>query len=362
MAIPGTIALPLPPSEGAATEATVLRAPLENPLSLESPLKLTVCLTETCNLDCRPCYADCHASKARRELDGQAWHRLLDDAVDDGVVALYFEGGEPLLHPGFLDIARHVSDRAYIMLRTHATTVDKAMAETLKEVGVALVFVDLWAADPAIHDALTGTPGSHARTVAGIAALRAAGLDVQTLIILNRRNVGDLNAQLRLSRDLGASATGILRLYPLGRARREWPDLSLSLAEQMRALAAVQAPDLPDGRRLRIMQSWHPNDHNCCWHMAAVNAFGDSIGCAYLREYVNYGSLLDKSLRETWDHPTCRELRRGAVEKACSSCSTSQNSHGGCRSTAYAFHGRFDAPDPFDVTLNDDVDLCRLPA
>ena len=36
-------------------------------------------------------------------------------------------------------------------------------------------------------------------------------------------------------------------------------------------------------------------------------------------------------------------------------------SHGGCRATAYAFHGRFDAPDPFDLELNDGIDLTTLP-
>jgi radical SAM protein with 4Fe4S-binding SPASM domain len=334
----------------------VLRAPLRNPLQLDAPVKLTVCLTECCNLHCRPCYADCHVTKARRELDTAAWRRVLDEAIDGGVIALYFEGGEPLLHPGFLDIARHVSGRAYVMLRTHGTLIDTAMAKALHDAGVALVFVDLWAAEASIHDDLTGVPGSHARTLAGIKALRAAGLEVQTLVILNRLNVRDLDAQLRLSKEVGATATGILRLYPLGRARREWAALALSLQEQMEALASVKPPP-----GLRIMQSWHPNDHNCCWQMAAVNAYGDSIGCAYLREYVNYGSLLESRLQDTWNHPLCRELRHGAVEKACSTCSTSQGSHGGCRSTAYAFHGRFDAPDPFDVTLNDDIDLTILP-
>jgi radical SAM protein with 4Fe4S-binding SPASM domain len=336
--------------------AKVLRGPLSNPLRLDAPVKLTICLTEDCNLDCRLCYADCHGEKGRRALDGAEWCRVLDEAIDGGVIALYFEGGEPLLHPAFVDIVRHVSGRAYVMLRTHATTVDAAMARALHEAGVALVFVDLWAADESVHDRLTGIPGSHALTLAGIRALRTAGIEVQTLIILNRLNVQDLNAHLQLSKAVGATATGILRLYPLGRARREWSSLALALPEQMAALARVQPPP-----GLRLMQSWHPNDHNCCWHMAAVNAYGDSIGCAYLREYVNYGSLLDTSLRETWNHPLCKSLRSGPVEKACSSCSTSQGSHGGCRSTAYAFLGRFDAPDPFDVTLNDGIDLTVLP-
>ena len=334
----------------------VLHAPLRNPLRLETPVKLTVCLTETCNLDCRPCYADCHKSAQRAELDAPTWRRILDAAIADGVIALYIEGGEPLLHPGFFDVVRHVSDRAYVILRTHATTIDQQTARALQATGIGLVFVDLWSADHAVHDALTGVAGSHARTLSGIEALRSAGIDVQTLVILNQLNLAGLDAQLRLSHELGASATGILRLYPLGRARREWSRLSLSLAEQMEVLARLRVPP-----GLRIMQSWHPNDHNCCWQMAAVNAFGDSIGCAYLREYVNYGSLLETGLLETWNHPLCRELRAGAVDKACSSCSASQGSHGGCRSTAYAFHGRFDAPDPFDVTLNDDVDLRVLP-
>jgi MoaA/NifB/PqqE/SkfB family radical SAM enzyme len=164
----------MPPSLTATAggPVKVLHAPLQNPLALDSPIKLTVCLTETCNLDCRPCYADCRAAGKRRELDAAAWRNVLDSAIDDGVVALYFEGGEPLLHAGFLDIARHVSDRAYVMLRSHATLIDGAMAHALKQAGVALVFVDLWAADPVIHDALTGAPGSHGRTLAGIAADR----------------------------------------------------------------------------------------------------------------------------------------------------------------------------------------------
>jgi MoaA/NifB/PqqE/SkfB family radical SAM enzyme len=56
-----------------------------------------------------------------------------------------------------------------------------------------------------------------------------------------------------------------------------------------------------------------------------------------------------------------RELRSGRVEGSCSKCSATQGSHGGCRSTAYAFHGRFSAPDPFDLELNHGVDLTSLP-
>src|SRR3546814_9511991 len=95
--------------------------------------------------------------------------------------------------------------------------------------------------------------------------------------------------------------------------------------------------------------------------MAAVDPFGRSIGCSYLREFVDYGDVREDGILPTWDHPLYRELRAGEVERSCGTCAGTQGSHGGCRSTAYAFHRRWGAPDPFDVTLSDGVDLRVLP-
>ncbi len=76
--------------------------------------------------------------------------------------------------------------------------------------------------------------------------------------------------------------------------REQWSELSLSLPEMSAALAAVRAPP-----GVRIMQSWHPRNANCCWQMSAVNAFGDSIGCAYLREYVDFGNVMQEPFLQT---------------------------------------------------------------
>jgi radical SAM protein with 4Fe4S-binding SPASM domain len=130
----------------------------------------------------------------------------------------------------------------------------------------------------------------------------------------------------------------------------------MTLDEQMAVLAALRPPP-----GLRIMQSWHPNDGNCCWQMAAVGPTGRSIGCSYLRELVDYGNVREVPFEQTWDHPLYRALRAGGVEASCGSCADREGSHGGCRSTAFAFHGRWSAPDPFDSELNQGVDLRDLP-
>lgn len=327
-----------------------------NPGPLKRPMKTTLVITEECNLDCRLCYGRCKEPKPRAELSFDKWRRIIDELAASGVMWLYIEGGEPFLKPWFVDLLTENTPRMFTMVRTHGTLIDETVAARMKAIDVGTVLVDLWGATASTHDALTGTPGSFERTVAGMRRLVAAGVDTQALLILNRLNMHEVQAWCDLVGALGASAAGVLRLYPLGGVKSQWKELALSLQEMTDVIASLRVPPT-----LRLMQSWHPRNANCCWQMSAINAFGDSIGCAYLREYVNFGNVLEQPFLETWSHPLGLELRSGRVERSCTSCSATQGSHGGCRSTAYAFRGSFSAPDPFDLELNDGVDLTTLP-
>lgn len=331
--------------------------PRKNPYHLERPLKVTLSCTQTCNLDCKHCYADCDPARAGDEMRADEWRALVDGLIDDGVVSLFIEGGEPFRRTDdLLALLRHCARRMMTRIRTNGTLVTPALAQQLKAVGLGGCLVDVMGARAATHDAMTGTPGSFDRACAGIAALLHAGIPTEMLLILNRTNVAELDDYMALAQSLGVRKVGILRLYPIGRAKRHWAELALSMDEMAAAIDGLRPPP-----GIKLMQSWHPNDGNCCWQMAAVTPFGRSIGCSYLREFVDYGDVREQGILPTWDDPLYRELRAGAVEKSCGTCSTTQGSHGGCRSTAYAFHRRWSAPDPFDVTLNDGVDLRVLP-
>jgi len=77
---------------------------------------------------------------------------------------------------------------------------------------------------------------------------------------------------------------------------------------------------------------------------------------------VDFGRVGKIRHSDIWHYnPLYRHLRSGKVEKGCAECSASQGTAGGCRSTAYAYHGRWTAPDPFDEALNDGVDVRVLP-
>jgi radical SAM protein with 4Fe4S-binding SPASM domain len=329
---------------------------VQNPFSLERPLKLSICFTETCNLSCQHCYADCSPEKLAAEMTYDDWRRFLDEVAEIGVVYLYIEGGEPFHRPDFLSFLKLTSGRFFVEVRTNGTLITSDLSKQLNDIGVGIVLVDILSPRENVHEFFTGVPGSHKLACEAINHLQQAGIETQTLTILNRRNVDDLQGYVELAHGLGVKTVGVLRPYPLGRFKYRWADFSLSLDEMHQALDSLRVP-----RGMKLMQSWHPNNGNSCWQMAAVNAFGSSIGCAYLREYVDYGNVKEVSFMETWHHPLYEELRAGRVADTCQQCSASQGSHGGCRSTAYAFHGAWDAPDPFDKMLNKGVDLRVIP-
>lgn len=327
-----------------------------NPV-LHSPPKITVGVTEGCPLRCRHCYADCANAPKPGELDARQWIALLRALSDQGVIQVYFEGGEPLIKPGMLDILRTCSPTMMTKLRTHGWGLDDTLATALAAAGLGRALVDLAGANAATHDAATGVAGSFQQSCDAIAALTRVGIPVDVLVVLTRQTAPELLVMAELVAALGAARLGILRLYPMGRARQAWPELALSLQEQMAAIAAVQS-----SAGLGIMQSWHPKDRNCCWQAAAINAFGRAIGCMYLREYVDFGDATQTPYGEIFrTNEHYRALRDGPIEQGCDDCTAPQGRPGGCRSTAYAWHGRWSAPDPFDITLNHGIDLRTIP-
>jgi radical SAM protein with 4Fe4S-binding SPASM domain len=322
-----------------------------------TPPHLTISVTNTCNLRCRWCYGDCGSAGSRPELDTPEWLSFIDYLVDNDFIQVYFEGGEPFCRPDFLKILRHCTRKLMTFVRTNGTLITPDIATELKAIGVGRVLVDIMGARPETHDELTGTAGSFDRSCAAVKRLAAAGIKTDVLVILNRQNASEIQELVDLAHALGALRLGILRLYPLGRAKRAWDELCLALQEQQSTLAALRVPG-----GFKVMQSWHPNDRNCCWQAAAVNAYGDSVGCMYLREYVNFGNIRTTPLLDTWHNDELyRSLREGDVERSCPSCHEKDGTHGGCRSTAYAFHGRWDAPDPFCSHLNGGIDVRVLP-
>ncbi|HEY3359512.1 MAG TPA: radical SAM protein [Polyangia bacterium] len=114
---------------------------------------------------------------------------------------LVITGGEPTARPDLLELCAAARRRGFraVQLQTHGGRLaEPGLAAALAAAGVSALDVPLYAARPAAHDGITGVPGSHARTLAGIARARAAGLDVAVHTTLFAGTVAELPALLRL--------------------------------------------------------------------------------------------------------------------------------------------------------------------
>jgi len=156
-----------------------------------------------CNLDCSYCYVYHHEDKGYLRRP-----KLIADPVFDRTLAairrycerrsphsmaICFHGGEPTLIGAerFDELAGRAREvlgdcLAALAIQTNATLIDEAWVETLRRHQVHVsVSLD---GPAAVHDAARvdhAGRGTHARTLAGIARLRAGGVEPQVLCVIN---------------------------------------------------------------------------------------------------------------------------------------------------------------------------------
>lgn len=169
-----------------AEQAEVMRT---RPALLGLPILM---LENACHHDCVFCLP-----KALAPTPFEDVARWLADNRSLGLSRLGIAGNEPLAHPEIdriLAEARSAGFSRFDVLSTGRPAAEPARAKALFEAGVRGWAFPLYADDPAIHDAITQTPGSHAETVRAIENLCALGAEIHVHANLLRQNLDDLAA------------------------------------------------------------------------------------------------------------------------------------------------------------------------
>ena len=143
-------------------------------------------LTYLCNERCRHCYLD--DPKANQEtgiLRFDVWQRVIDEIADMGCMNVLVTGGEPTLHPDFLQICSHITKRGMLLdIFSNGLMISQ---ESLKDI-IALhpntVSVSLYGGDAEFHDYVTCVPGSFDKTFRTILMMKCAGVDVYVKSVL----------------------------------------------------------------------------------------------------------------------------------------------------------------------------------
>ena len=129
------------------------------------PYLIALNLTKRCNLRCAHCYLDATTKigGGDDELTTEECSRLVDQIaeVNRGSL-LVITGGEPLVRPDILDIARHAVSRGFmVVFGTNGMLIDDRMARDLVEIGVMGVGISIDSLDPEKHNANPPTQPYH---------------------------------------------------------------------------------------------------------------------------------------------------------------------------------------------------------
>ena len=177
-------------------------------------MELTLFVDHACNLRCSYCY---NGEKFRRLMPAEVMRRSVDMALADRppVLDVSFFGGEPLLHPGFIEKTLFYVEAAararpaphprvrYVM-NTNGTLVDYRVLALLSPPRDFTIYVSL-DGPAAVHDAHRvdeNRQGSYARIRANLERLRQAGLAFRLVTVVRPETARRLGEVVRTLLDL----------------------------------------------------------------------------------------------------------------------------------------------------------------
>ncbi len=170
-----------------------------------------------------------------------------------GAERLILSGGEPTMHPNFLDFVRLGKRAGYRKVQTVTNGrmfAYPAFLERALEYGLDEITFSLHGHTAKLHDALVGTPGAFDEEVKGLRAALATGRFIVNIdIVINKQNVRHLPDMLETFLGWGVKEFDLLHVIPFGNAWSNardhlFYDLDGNLPYLQRAFAYARRPDV----------------------------------------------------------------------------------------------------------------------
>lgn len=326
-------------------------------------------LTDGCNLRCRHCWIAPTFVDGKPSPGDYLSLDLLKQAVAEakplGLRSAKLTGGEPTLHPQFVEIADFLTAEGLsLTMETNGTLIDAALARHLKEqTSLWHVSVSIDGPNAEIHDPFRGVPGSFDAATRGFRALVDAGFKPQLIMSLHRGNVQYLEDVVQMAVELGA---GSVKFNPVTRSGRgigmHEHDETLDFEETM-ALARFVRGELQERTPIKLYlatplalytvgELLRGGPPGMCHvrHILGILGSGEMALCGIGRTVPElcFGRLGEVRVAEAWlRHPVLRQLREeldGEYPGVCGECIHAKRCLTYCVAQNYLDSGRLVAP------------------
>jgi radical SAM protein with 4Fe4S-binding SPASM domain len=301
--------------------------------------ELKIELTQECPLGCIHCSTRSNRF-TKSALPPEVVIRLLREAHAMGAKKVAITGGEPLVYPHLHEIVRTASS---LPLATSLYTtgiksndldaINQEDVSRLRAAGLGRIIFSIHAADPAIHESITGFP-SFAPTMRAVEACLQTGLPVEFHFVPLRRNYLEFGAVVGLAEKLGVPKVSVLRFVPHGRGamighvEQLTADGYRELRTVVEKLRTSQSVKVRLGAPMNILGLGHA----CCdaaQQVLVVDHRGRVFPCDAFKatDYPDpvYGSVIENPLAAVWERSSYLEAARhlhAERRNGCGSCPT----------------------------------------
>ena len=257
---------------------------------------LTVDLTNRCNMMCDPCFMDANQVGYVHELSWEDIRQILDNSLTikpRRQMSVQFSGGEPTLHPQFLDAIRYARDKGYFCVQCASNGIrfaqEPKFCEQAKHAGLRLCYLQF--------DGVGNEANAHRKVgnlfdvkLRAIENLAAAGIDVVLVVtVVNGVNNDQIGRVIQFAID-NADKITVVSFQPVSFTGRD-EDISEERRLSQRYTLTHLAHDVHDQLGItEPLRDWFP--------LSAMNPFSDVVD-HMLGEKAEFGGL------KCGCHPNC---------------------------------------------------------
>lgn len=198
---------------------------------------MNLMITGRCNYNCLHCFNASNNNRIKDEFTLEEALKLIKEAKECGINAFTITGGEPMLHPHFMDIVRAIYDHGMYVeeLNTNGVFLTQDVLDAMKTIGcyplIKISFDGIgW------HDWLRGCKGAEEDALRAIELCVQNGFRVKAQTNVHRKNVSSmLETAIRLN-NMGTEEMRIVRTTESPRWAQNAGDSCLTFEEYFDAM------------------------------------------------------------------------------------------------------------------------------
>jgi radical SAM protein with 4Fe4S-binding SPASM domain len=310
--------------------------------------RIQIDLVSGCNLTCLHCGVP-QDNNNLRFWDKNTLKKIIKEFLDSKEKSIGFSGGEPMLHPDWLEIVSYARKHGKTSIATNCTLLKDQDIEQFSKLDI-VVQVSLESPDSKTNDKIRGN-GNFDLVLLNLKKLVDSGMGKKITICmtLTKHNSTKIKEMVNLAREIGLNCFRLLQLQKSNHAALHWNFLNADISQLDNAYESFYDLLIDKSETIKIdggIQGLYLNfSHKLMWcqigSMLAIDIDGNAYPCSLLMNKDFYlGNVVKDGFKKIEDSRTLLELAKTCFERKdnieeCKICSIKSICQSGCPATSW---------------------------